>query len=250
PQSLNRYGATAFGPPGVAETIAEGESPVNLYDIAVDLGALYSGSKVLNLETRLTIRSAQLLSRNRPGWTPPRFAQNLKTRVRGEQVRNAAGQFMWRDELQTVAHPNPRIAAKLTQRLQLHLERGSLTFAGPGRWRLTMGRRWVPLRGKAFTTAGFLEGGGAGFIFDAGWQFVQDWNDPYLTSGQRLFRTGTAGFVGFVAGIGVVALVGTGPVGFLLALPAGWFIEAPISEFIFQQTGNVPVRHLQPLNSS
>lgn len=53
-----------------------------------------------------------------------------------------------------------------------------------------------------------------------------------------------------MAGIGVAAVVGTGPVGFVVALGVGWFIEAPISNMIFESVGLIPTRNLRPLNNN
>ncbi len=96
-----------------------------------------------------------------------------------------------------------------------------------------------------------LDGGMIGFGFDAAWQFAQDLGNPYLSLPDKFYRSSIAGGVGLVAGLGVAAVVGTGPVGFIVSLGVGWFIEAPISNsnWIFQNVGLVPTRSLLPLNN-
>lgn len=101
---------------------------------------------------------------------------------------------------------------------------------------------------EEFKVGEALDGGTIGFFFDAGWQVAQDWGNPYLTPGQKIGRGIVAGGVGFVAGLGVAAIVGTGPIGFGVAVGVGWLFEAPASQWIFESFGWIPSRNLAPIN--
>lgn len=245
PQALNRYAATPLGQPGVYAAVAASEwydvfpiSCCQLLDIGVDLGALITGKK-LGVEPYLASRTAQIIS---TGNGLPHFARNL----------NAQGGVLIKQGVYSPVSPHASVSTNANRMrwLQRHMGQGTLGLSEPGRWNKLMNREFTPLLGKPFTAAEFLEGGGVGFFFDAGWQAAQDWDNPYLTGGQKFWRAGVSGVVGFVAGIGVAAVVGTGPVGFVVALGVGWFIEAPISNMIFESVGLIPTRNLRPLNNN
>jgi hypothetical protein len=93
------------------------------------------------------------------------------------------------------------------------------------------------------------------FAVDVGFQLVQDWNNPRLTFGRRVFRAGTAGFVG-LAGGAIVAPVLTA-IGAPVSIPTvliggliiGLTIETPVTTWIYNNVpflGELP-RNLSPL---
>jgi hypothetical protein len=256
PQALNRFAATPLGQPGVYSAAASSQwyaaaelfGCCQLLDIGVDLGAYFTG-KALQIEKRLLIRTALLKSRTVGSYIPPKAAENVRVLISGKERWDGV-RFVWKNEFVGVDHGDKRIAGELAERFQKHLGLGSLDFSPPGSWHRVMGKGFNPLLGgKSFSGADLLAGGGIGFVFDASWQFVQDWGNPYLTPDQKAGRAIVAGGVGFVAGLGVVAFVGTGPVGFAGALFVGWFVEAPISEHvIFPFLGLIPTRNLAPLS--
>ncbi len=144
-----------------------------------------------------------------------------------------------------------RVSSRYISHLHRDLAEGSLSIQSASDWYQQSTRKFTPLLwGKAFTGAEILSDGGFGFIFDASWQFAQDLDNPYLSLTDKIERGIIAGGVGFVAGVTVVALVGTGPVGFIGAVVVGWFVETPITNLIFEYTGLTPERDIAPLISN
>jgi hypothetical protein len=262
PQALNRYAATAVGQPGVAEAVSAtgclANKPCTMgADILVDLGALATGN-ASRLESLLSIRLARLTMRGRN--TPIKTNRAVKAFFNRSDLRNLSRGRTGRIQSEFVflvrgdrilpfglrdVHNVDNVQA-VTKKLQNSLGWG--VSLSPSR---ALGDiRFKPkFYGKIFSAAEFLEGGAAGFFFDAGWSYWQDSGNPYLTSGQKWARAGVVGGVGFVAGIGVVLAVGTGPAGFFVSLIVGWTIEPWISNRVFEAFPNTfqPNRRLRPL---
>lgn len=249
PQALNRYTATPLGQPGVYEAVASSQwydalevfGCCQLFDFAVDSGALVTGRQ-LGLEAYLTSRTASVVS---SGGKLPHFARNLNAQG-GVRIRQG-------DFLPASPHSNAIINENRMRWLQKRLGNETLLLSEPGKWNKLMNWERRPIAShlglsvKKVSAGEALAGGAVGFVFDAGWQAVQDWGNPYLTPWQKGQRAFITGGVGFIAGIGVVALVGTGPIGFSGALIVGWLVEAPINNWIFQSFRLVPTRNLAPL---
>ncbi|MEW5956941.1 MAG: hypothetical protein AB1801_04400 [Chloroflexota bacterium] len=241
----------------MAEAISD-PGPVNLWDIAVDLGALGAGN-ISGLENRLLYTGAgRLVMRGKTpkvGQTTLAVffdAADSKAVLKGKIPEARSRPLLIRDNkiLPDGLSGDPASIQRAINKVQRNLGGANLALILPNRFNRLTTHQLPSAFGKTFTAAEFLEGGMAGFIFDTGWQVVQDWDNPYLSPSEKVYRGLTAGTVGLVAGIGVVLLVGTGPAGFILALPVGWFIEAPISEVIFQWRGWVPKRKLAPLTET
>ncbi|RMH45255.1 MAG: hypothetical protein D6694_04950, partial [Gammaproteobacteria bacterium] len=87
-------------------------------------------------------------------------------------------------------------------------------------------------------------------LFSAGFQYLNDYNNPYLTGEQKLRRAGISGFVGFGAAIvgGGVGFLYGGPVGLVVGFGLGIAGDLWVSPTIFEHiTGDVPKRNLAPL---
>ncbi len=213
----------------------------NLFDIAIDAAAWVTGEQ-LGLEAYLTSRTASI---KHSGSGLPRFAKKLN--AHGGIRIDSSGAYS-----PASPHSDTRVNDK---RMRWLRDSETLFPSEASRWNKVMNHEITPISGRLGFTADevslgkALDGGVIGFGFDAAWQFAQDWGNPYLTPGQKVGRAIVSGSVGFVAGIGVVALVGTGPVGFAGALLVGWFVEAPVSEhIIFPFLGLTPTRNLARLS--
>ena len=249
PQALNRYAATPLGQPGVFQATISSQwydalellGCCQSFDIAVDTAALVVGQQI-GLEAYLSSRTAQLIH---SGGGLPHFARN----------NNAQGGVRIKEGVYSLTspHSDARVNNNRMRWLQRRLGDGSLAFSEPGRLNRLMNYEVTPVaRRLGFAVEEFkvgeaLDGGAVGFFFDAGWQIAQDWGNPYLNPWQKVGRGIVAGSVGLVAGFGVAAVVGTGGVGFVVAVGVGWLIEAPASQWIFEYTGLEPTRNLAQL---
>ncbi|MDA0244543.1 MAG: hypothetical protein OT477_14085 [Chloroflexi bacterium] len=225
---------------------------MSLADIPVDLAALKTGGLVddhFGLAAHLKSRTAHLVSSNNG---LARYAQNINAQG-GVRV------YGTNDYRPIHPHPNANTNSSRMRYLARDIDNGSLALSAPNRWQgawnSTMNYKFTPasarlgLGGKSFTWADELVGGGVGFFFDAGWQIAQDWNDPFLTPSVKLIRGGVSGLVGLGSGLVVVAVVGTGLPGFMVAVGVGWIVETPISNWIYQKAGWVPTRDLRSLQN-
>jgi YD repeat-containing protein len=261
PQALNRYAATEWGPPGVAEEISQGGCLANGLcskgaDILVDLSALMTG-KLSGLENRLLlIGSARRLvvTSPKPAGIGPKTLEaffdkdDVSKFLTGkiDTIKSSKSLATVGDRLDTQVLSGPE--KKAAQRINRLLGK-NLFLAPPSRFNRLMTHKFTPLGGKPFTLAEFLESGAAGFAFDAGWSYIQDMENPYLNSNQRLARAGVVGAVGFGAGAVVALAVGAGWTGFGVCLIVGWTIEPLVADLVFQTNPDLflPRRQLQPL---
>ena len=263
PQALNRYAAAPLGQPGVLQ-VSSASGIIDLRDILVDLGAQETGTWA-QLQTKLETRSALLVAST---GNLPRYAKRLNS---GGGVRAFGGileggvselnQFVHGNELITFPLHDDlrnRVSSRYISHLHRDLAEGSLSIQSASDWYqqstrqftplvcgvLTCNRRWV----KAFTGAEILSDGGFGFIFDAGWQFAQDLDNPYIPFAQKLGRATVSGIVGLGSGVVVALAIGTGPIGFVAGVIVGWTIETWATEsVIFPALDWLPKRDLAPL---
>ena len=242
PQALNRYAATAVGQPGVYAAGGNWYDAYEIFgccqtlDIPVDLGALVTGkfAEKMGLVVHLQTRTATI---DPTGNTHRGFVH---------AINRDGGVRVWEEG------QNRRVWLEShygrTPQLSRYLDQGVIELSAPNRWNRAMSHEFSSAFGGKFTLADELVGGGAGFLFDAGWQVAQDWNDPFLTPTVRVLRGSISGGIGLGAGLLVAATIGTGPAGFIVAVGIGWALEAPLSNWIFQKTGLIPTRNLLPLH--
>lgn len=250
PQALNRYAATPLGQPRVAQTVKTSQwyDCCNLFDVAIDLAAYFTGEQ-LGIEAYLTSWTSSI---GHSGKGLPHFARNLNAQG-GVRIRITPDGYLYSP---ASPHPIARHNKNRINWLERRLGNGSLLLSEPepSQWTKSMNfnisiSNRLGFSGKKVSIGEALDGGVVGFGFDAAWQLAQDWGNPYLSTPDKIIRSATSGLVGFAAGLGVAAIVGTGPVGFAVAVGVGWFIEAPISNWIFEKTGRVPTRNLLPLTN-
>lgn len=116
--------------------------------------------------------------------------------------------------------------------------------------------RFVPLLGPGLRITG---GAGAAFGISGVFQWIEDWNDPYLTPTQRNWRIGVSGTGGVVTWIatGVAAEVAAGagagswagPIGIIAGATVTFVWITVVQPAIFEARGLNPARNLAPLQN-
>jgi hypothetical protein len=101
---------------------------------------------------------------------------------------------------------------------------------------------------------GAVLGVGVAGLLSAGFQYIADYNNPYLTGQQKLQRAGIAFTLGSGAAFGGLLveyiLIGSvgGPVGIIAAIPIAIGFELWVAPAIFEGRGLTEHRKLAPLN--
>jgi hypothetical protein len=260
PQALNRYAATPVGQPGVYQAAASTSSfglwaqqqaikvPTGLaagkylfeprWGEALSWVAKETGWLRVSIqaEKRLISESLQhldLISREAPG---------LGRRVRG------LFQDGWRTALSDAYHVEHRIG-RVHQSVYESMNDVSRMYTN------VLERETVDafeMSGKAIASDLFF-----GIGLDVAFQIGEDWDNPYLTPGQKGGRLGVtaggaflSGYVGLtVEGVLIAAEIGSGPAGWI-ALGAGLGVdflwEKYATPWVYEYLGYDPSRNLAP----
>jgi hypothetical protein len=269
PQAADRYQVAGNSPTGVGSS-GDGINNPDLWwaDIAVDGGAFVTG-KVYDRLVRMAFSSyGQRIGRLQvlANQTLVNRLQTHKGVLRQTNLpQHSSGRRYFKTRVRALGNDRYQdiVTGRTINRTDLQFELNQYR-SGTGRWwpgevefninrfrDLVFTERQPWLSGvpgaKSFSAADLVEGSVFGFVFDFGWQYVQDVGNPYLTPEQRFLRSGVAGVTGLVVGIGVTLAVGTGPAGFVVCLFAGWLVETPINEAIWKAAGWEPQMRLRPL---
>jgi hypothetical protein len=264
PQALNRYAATSWGAPGVAEGAASNSFVLSL---AVAVTHQIPGTLAGLAIDQVTITSVerQVVKKVVPtAWGLVEFVHPPTSGLAGLVTRftqSELGQM-----LTGLPLVGSRIATYYAGRNVRSIQRvllgeamegsfaaGESVTIGQGSMRLLA--REVAYADEVVTsqvvkklgsrlTLGFTAG--ASGIFSFGFQYLSDYGNPYLAEGQRLRRATISGMTGAVtAGIGL--LIG-GPVGFFAGLGLSIVGELWVAPSIFDLVGDVPKRNFAPLS--
>jgi YD repeat-containing protein len=269
PQALNRYSATPWGAPGVAEGALSSLPPV--------VGAFGRQLPGAALSVQGIPQLAQLLTR------PIMKTVPIDTGIIEIVGPRASVRFLEAEGFETLAvQPASGLLrgplSRIFKGLQTQTLRGRMGIAGALAANpafaegesISLGRgvtaRLVArdigytvdelaTQAAARRLANTLGVGVAG-ILSAGFQYASDYGNPYLAGQQKLNRALISGGLGVAAsGLGLGAellLIGSagGPIGIIVAIPIAVIFEQALAPMIFQFTGDVPQRNLAPLSQN
>jgi hypothetical protein len=268
PQALNRYAATPWGPPGVAEGAA---SDGFLLRLALSTRNQIPGTLAGLAIDQITITSVerQIVKRAVPtAWglvelvhPPTTGFAGLVTRLTQSEVgRSLTGLPLVGNRIAAYyAGRNVRSVqrALLGEAVEGGFAAGEGVAIGHGSMRLLarevtyvdeiVASQVVKKLGSRLTLG--LTTGASG-IFSFGFQYLSDYGNPYLTGGQRLRRATISGFVGTSAALtgGIVGFYLGGPVGFGVGLVIGIVGDLWLAPLIFEFRGDIPHRNVAPLS--
>jgi hypothetical protein len=269
PQALNRYAATPWGAPGVAEGALSSLPPV--------VGAFGRQLPGAALSVQGIPQLAQLLTR------PIMKTVPIDTGIIEIVGPRASVRFLEAEGFETLAvQPASGLLrgplSRIFKGLQTQTLRGRMGIAGALAANpafaegesISLGRgvtARLAARDIGYTVdelatqaaarrlANTLGVGVAG-ILSAGFQYASDYGNPYLAGQQKLNRSLISGGLGVAAsGLGLGAellLIGSagGPIGIIVAIPIAVVFEQALAPMIFQLTGDVPQRNLAPLSQN
>jgi hypothetical protein len=263
PQALNRYAATPWGPPGVAEGALSSLPPV--------VGAFGRQLPGAALSVQGIPQLAQLLTR------PIMKTVPIDTGIIEIVGPRASVRFLEAGGFETLAvQPASGLLrgplSRIFKGLQIQTLRGRMGIAGALAANpafaegesISLGRdvtaRLVArdigytvddlaTQAAARRLANTLGVGVAG-ILSAGFQYAGDYGNPYLTGRQKVNRALVSGGVGTSAALtgAVVGFYFGGPVGFGVGLILGFVGDLWLAPLIFEARGDVPQRNLSPLS--
>jgi RHS repeat-associated protein len=268
PQALNRYSATPWGPPGVAEGMLNGLPPV--------VGAFGRQLPGAALSVQGVPQLAQLLTR------PIMKTVPIDTGIIEIVGPRASVRFLEAEGFETLAVQPARgllrgPLSRVFKGLQMQTLRGRMGIAGALAANpafaegesISLGRgvtARLAARDIGYTVdelatqaaarrLGAALGVPVAGLLSAGFQVAADYNNPYLTGQQKFRRAEVSFFLGAGATAGGLlaeyALIGSvgGPIGIIAAIPIAIGFELWIAPLIFESRGLTEQRKLAPLNS-
>jgi hypothetical protein len=245
PQALNRYAATEWGPPGVAEGTEPASNPLlNTFEKATFKAALtYFGFRPLQMAYVPKVPTWGTLSLRMSKYAWDTYYSDPALRAWFKSgVRYQKSFYTW--ELSYRARqldPNLLDQFEVEGQGLLTIRRGTRAkidvlfnpdYELDPRLRFASGAAWA-------------------FVLSAGVQLVGDWEDPYFTWGQKFQRAGITGLEGvavYTVTYGGATLLGLNPVGAaLLGLGIGFIWFAGIHPAVLKELGPARERKLAPL---
>jgi RHS repeat-associated protein len=273
PQAADRYQYAGNSPTGVGGA-SQGSALVlfgwmDLRDIAVDSLAFATGNAVQSAARRLGWSSwagyGARLGRLRVPASRTLVDRLIEEGVIAEDFLEETGErsgrmIVWRTSGTLYEDSASGLSSGLENRLRNARQKGewypgAVTFVTShgtyspiaGQLAERLGLDASRLGIEPFTAAEAMQGLAIGFFFDAGWQYLQDVGNPYLTPSQRWQRAGIVGLTGVGFGALVILAVGTGPSGFVAALIVGWTVERWVADAWIEAAGLQPEMRLCPL---
>jgi hypothetical protein len=257
PQALNRYNATSWGPPGVAEGTGSHLHPLL---VTAGKGALKTTISATAGRRLVTIAESQLpfVVTHRPAGTRLMLIMSRSARYRSFAT-GAASPFEegwvamqgWGRSFR--AYSVRGLVTEIEPGLFL-TERGQLVETG------ALPKSAAVLTAEVLRPVNitrFLAGGMFAFALSAGVQYLGDVGNPYLSGAQITRRSMWAGGGGFLAwGAGTLTILAltwagagswAGPVGIGVGFVAGFAWFGFIQPMIFESQGLSAKRNLSPL---
>jgi RHS repeat-associated protein len=264
PQALNRYSATPWGAPGVAvgaSFITSTGLPLNGLEQSI-INASPAGDPIFiafrdtAAQTALGYAAGKVIEATAWGRLTIATSQSTWYRTIGRTSLNLRPLFQ-RGGLQP----------QLGKTFRAYTTLGRVRALGGGRYLAETGQiidtaglpasavvRFASLLGPGLRITG---GAGAAFGMSATFQWIEDWNDPYLTPTQRNWRIGVSGLGGLGGwGAGLIATeiaagagAGSwaGPIGIITGATVTFVWIVWVQPFIFKEGGLNPERNLASL---
>jgi hypothetical protein len=243
PQALNRYAATAWGPPGVAEGVSSqaGSPLLSTFEKAVFKTALtYFGFRTLQLMAVPIVPAWGPLSLRMSRYAWGRYYGDPAIRAWFKSgVKYQKSFYTW--ELKYRARQIGPDLFEVEEQELLRIRRG------------TRGAKIEVLYDSYGLNPRirFLSGAAWAFVLSGSVQLWSDWDDPYFTMGQKFQRAGITGLEGvavYAITLGGATLLGLNPVGVaLLGLGIGFIWFSGAHPIILKELGPPRERKLAPL---
>jgi hypothetical protein len=263
---LNRYAATPWGPPGVAagaSFITTAGLPLNGQEQST-VNVSPAGDPILialrdtAAQTALGYAAGKAIEATAWGHLTIITSQSTWYRTIGRTSLNLRSLFQ-----------RGGLRPQLGKTFRAYTTLGRVRALGGGRYLAETGQiidsaglpasavvRFASLLGPGLRITG---GAGAAFGISATFQWIEDWNDPYLTPTQRNWRIGVSGLGGvgaWIVGLGATEIAAgagagswAGPIGIIAGATVTFVWITVVQPAIFEARGLNPARNLAPLQN-